>query len=369
MKIGVLTSSRADFGIYLPLLKRLKNDTFFNLGLLVFGTHLSSVHGYTINHITKEGFRIDYTLETVMLSDTPEAIAKNMAQTGMKFSAIWESARKNYDVIFCLGDRYEMFAAVSVSVPFEITIAHLHGGETTLGAIDNKFRHCLTHFATMHFASTYNHAKRVETLTGSPENIYNTGALSLDNINDLKLIDAEEMLNHFGIDFSIPTLLVTYHPETAGEGVKETGGVNMVEALKFFDEHQVVITMPNADTSAGELRTLYQEFSQTFSSVKLIENFGTQGYFSAMKLSKLVIGNSSSGIIEAASFNKYVINIGYRQGGRAVSDNVINTSNSREDIKEGINKGLSLGEYKGINIYNNGGAVNKIIEVLKSWQK
>ena len=369
MKIAFLTSSRADFGIYLPLLKAITKDVYFDARLIVFGTHLSALHGNTIKDIQKEGFTIDHSIETVMNTDLPVSIAESIGITIEKFSKIWQQEESNYEIVFCLGDRYEMFAAVSASVPFGITLAHIHGGETTLGAIDNKFRHCLTHFSSLHFVSTEEYAKKVEHLTGSSKNIYNTGALSLDNIPDISLYYKDEMWKHFDIDFSVPTLLVTYHPETAVEKGMQESGESLVESLKTFKDYQIVITMPNADTYASLIRTRLQNFAKEESRVKLVENFGTQGYFSAMYLSKLIIGNSSSGIIEAASFKKYVVNIGIRQEGRAISENIINVSNQTDAIIKGIEKGLSCGEYKGSNLYSNGGAVNKIIEVLKIWKK
>ncbi len=162
MNILVLTSSRADYGIYLPLLKRLKSDNFFNLKIVAFGTHLSQQHGYTINQINKDGFELAYKVETVLEGDSPEIIVKSMALTVDKFATLWRKEKFSIDLILCLGDRYEMFAAVSASVPFNIPVAHLHGGETTLGAIDNSFRHSITAMSKIHFASTENHAQRIE---------------------------------------------------------------------------------------------------------------------------------------------------------------------------------------------------------------
>lgn len=366
MKIAFLTSSRADFGIYLPLLKALKADPFFDVGIIAFGTHLSSFHGHTIDGIVDEGFRIDHRVETVMSSDTKEAVATSMAITAMKFTSIWQKGQQDYDLVFCLGDRYEMFAAISTAVPFQIPFAHIHGGETTFGAIDNEFRHCLTLFSSLHFVAAEPFAARVKEIKGCDKNIHTVGALSLDNLEDLELLNYAEFKEKFGIDLSIPTILVTYHPETVAISSNEKNVQELVRALTQLSEYQVVITMPNADTMGNVLRNVYGEYGANNNKVHLVENFGTRGYFTAMKYSQLIVGNSSSGIIEAASLGKYVVNIGDRQKGRLAGDNVLHCQGDATAILNACQTGLQAGIYKKENIYYKGGAVKKIIEVLKN---
>ena len=164
MRIAVLTSSRADFGIYTPLLKAMKSDDYFDLKIIAFGTHLSRFHGYTKSQIEAVGLSVDYEIDSMMLSDTKEAIANAIGLTIIKFSTFWKEHESDFDLVFCLGDRYEMFAAVLSGLPFSIKFAHLHGGEKTLGAIDNVFRHSLTHTSKIHFTSTENHKNRVQEL-------------------------------------------------------------------------------------------------------------------------------------------------------------------------------------------------------------
>jgi GDP/UDP-N,N'-diacetylbacillosamine 2-epimerase (hydrolysing) len=187
MKIAILTSSRADYGIYLPLIKKLKADQFFEVDIIAFGTHLSNFHGQTIQEILNDGFDVKYRIESMLLTDTPDSISTAMGLTTIKFADFWKSHAKDFDLVFCLGDRYEMFAAVVASIPFNIPLAHFHGGETTLGAIDNIFRHSISLASTYHFVATEAYAEKVKQIKGSSENVYEVGALSLENIDSLNL--------------------------------------------------------------------------------------------------------------------------------------------------------------------------------------
>lgn len=367
MRIAILTSSRADYGIYLPLLHALKKDPFFDVRIIAFGTHLSSFHGYTIDAIKRDGLTIDHTVEHILASDSEEAIATSMSVAFAKFVAIWKKERAIYDIVFCLGDRYEMFAAVSAASPFGIRFAHLHGGETSLGAIDNEFRHCITIFSTLHFTSTEQYAKRVADIKGAKENVYCVGALSLDNLSQVKLLTADEFRENFLIDLSKPSVLVTYHPETVNVDINIKSAEQVVKALNELKDYQIIITMPNADTMGNTMREVYRKFAEVNSNVILVENFGTEGYFSCMNLCVFVAGNSSSGIIEAASFKKYVVNIGDRQKGRMVSANVIHCKADANAILKACNEVLKKGEYKGENVYYRSNTAQNIIQILKKW--
>jgi len=366
MRIAVLTSSRADYGIYHPLLKAMANDSYFDLRLIVFGTHLSSFHGYTIESIREDGFVIDCSIEHILSSDSKEAIATSMGLAFIKFASFWEKSKELYDLVFCLGDRYEMFAAVSAATPFGIRFAHFHGGETTLGAIDNEYRHSITLFSEFHFTSTDSYADRVAQILGHSRKIYSVGSLSLDDLNDIELMSTEELSSRFSFDITIPTILVTFHPETVAPEENERHARELMEALVTFNNYQILVTMPNADTHGNRMRRIYKEFATKNSSVILVESLGRLGYFSCLKHCAIVAGNSSSGIIEAASFGKYVVNVGNRQNGRAVSDNVINCANQRNEISASIEKGLSLGYYAGSNVYYKPSVAQQIIQVLKN---
>ncbi|GAB2530927.1 UDP-N-acetylglucosamine 2-epimerase [Rufibacter soli] len=364
VKVLVLTSSRADYGIYLPLLKKLVDDPFFELKIIAFGTHLSHFHGYTLKQIHQDGFEVFKTIESLVLGDSPEAISSAIGLTQLKFAGIWADEKDKLDLIISLGDRYEMFAAVMAAVPFNIPIAHIHGGETTLGAIDNTFRHAITLASKLHFTSTEIHAARVKELTGQTEKIYNVGALSLDNIHNMELFTIPEFQKRFGIDIRIPTVLVTFHPETVSfeANLKHTN--ELIAALKELP-YQIIITMPNADTMGSAVREKLVAFAKQNPKVKSIESFGTLGYFSCIQHCAFLIGNTSSGIIEAASFGKYVVNIGNRQLGREGSANVFHCPVEKNAILSVIHQVESLTPYRGENIYGSGKAADKIIAVLK----
>jgi GDP/UDP-N,N'-diacetylbacillosamine 2-epimerase (hydrolysing) len=282
----------------------------------------------------------------------------------LKFASVWAQEQNETDLIFCLGDRYEMFGAVMACVPFNIPVAHIHGGETTIGAIDNIFRHSLSLASKLHFVTTQHHAERIKELTGKENNIYNIGSLSLDNLNDFDFYSIAEFKAMFGVDLSIPTALVTYHPETVDLRNNLYSLNEVIAALDTLDE-QILITMPNADTQGNEVRTVLLQFAARKKNVVTVESLGTKGYFSAMHYSKFLLGNSSSGIIEAASFRKYVINIGDRQKGREAGPNIIHCQAQQEQITAAIQKISALPEYDGFNIYGRGNASGEIVKVLK----
>ena len=332
MKIGVLTSSRADFGIYLPLLKTLREDDFFELELIVFGTHLSKFHGYSLQQILDEGFEVKHEIHQMIMTDEPISTATSYSLTAMKFAEFW--GNHSFDCVFCLGDRYEMAAAVAAGIPFNVPFAHIHGGETTLGAIDNVYRHSITLVSKWHFVTAEPYKKKVIELTGSDTNCVVTGSLSLVNLHQIPLLNINEFKNKWGIDLSLPSVLITLNPETVAYQNNEYFASEAIDAFKVLsNEYQLIITMPNSDTSGTIYRKAYQKLKYyNPEKVLLIENFGTQSYFSCMKNVGLVLGNSSSGIIEAASFGKYVIDIGDRQKGRLRGNNVIHVNFNSSDI-------------------------------------
>lgn len=368
MRIAALTSSRADFGIYLPLLRKLDADPFFDVSLIVFGTHLSKFHGYTISEIDAEGFKVDHRIETLLLADSEEAISTSVALTSLKFATIWNQEEEKYDLVFCLGDRYEMFAAVSAAVPFSIKFAHLHGGETTLGAIDNKFRHSISVFSDLHFTATPAAMQRVREIAGSEKSIYCVGALSLDNISSIIPYSLSEFNKVFNINLSIPSVLFTFHPETVNPKRNYQHIEEITATLKEID-YQVIVTLPNADTLGNTLRQKLIECAQQNDHIKIVENFGTRGYFTCLKHCQFLLGNTSSGILEAASFGKYVIDIGNRQAGREHGPNVLKCEINSSEILNRINQIKELPALDNSNIYWRGGAAEKIIEVLKKLKK
>jgi GDP/UDP-N,N'-diacetylbacillosamine 2-epimerase (hydrolysing) len=366
MKIAVLTSSRADYGIYLPLLKSLQEDSYFELKIIAFGTHLSHFHGHTVDQIIADGFNVDYFIETVLASDTASAVSTSMAITFMKFAEFWNLHKNDFDLVFCLGDRYEMFAAVMAAVPYQITYAHLHGGEETLGAIDNTFRHSISQACKYHFVSCNAHAQRVTELIHCTDHIYNIGALSLDNLQYLKLYSLDEFFIKFGVDLHNPTILVTIHPVTVAVEENIDNADELAKALLELKNYQVIITLPNADTNGLVIRHRFMELPDVSDHrITCFENLGSQGYFTAMKYCSFLLGNTSSGIIEAASLQKWVINVGNRQGGRQQSNNIINIPFKQEYILQAIKNIEQNPDYSGNNIYYKENAAKNICSILK----
>lgn len=364
MKIGLLTSSRADYSIYYPLLKLLNEDPFFDLSIIAFGTHLSKDYGYTIDQIIQDGFLIAEKIETMPQDDSPASISNAIGITVSKFSELW--SKSSYDLVLCLGDRYEMFAACVATVPFNIRLAHIHGGEKTLGAIDDCFRHSITHMASVHFTSAEPYRNRVKILKESSKHVYNVGALSFDNLKSLKLLSTNEFLERFKIDLTVKSILITFHPETVSFERNVCYIETLIDVLKGLSGYQYIITMPNADTMGHIIREKLNSFIEETPHAIGIESFGTLGYLSCMKYCSFMMGNTSSGFIEAAFFHKGVINLGARQNGRITTPNIISCEIKKEPMLEAVQK-ISMIESTGnIKIYGDGNTAGRILSILKS---
>ncbi|MEZ0184344.1 UDP-N-acetylglucosamine 2-epimerase [Flavobacterium oncorhynchi] len=366
MKIGVLTSSRADYGIYLPLLDRIKKDEFFELEIIAFGTHLSRSHGYTLNNIKKDTYNCIHTISCLISNDNEESIASSYGLTVLKFADFWQIHK--YDLVFCLGDRFEMSAAVQTGIPFGVKFAHLHGGETTLGAIDNIYRHQISLASTLHFTATDIFTEKVSTLLDSSHNIFTTGSLSLNDIKSFIPLEKQTFFKKFEIKEE-EFILVTFHPETMSSQDNFQYAEEMKKALKKISKDRfVIITMPNADTQGSIYREAIEKLKLELPDrILLIENFGKENYFSAMYYAAILLGNTSSGILEAASFGKYVVNVGDRQKGRAQSKNVINCEFEEKAIVVSVKKAFEAKVYTGENIYFKFDAADNIIKVIKEF--
>ena len=362
MKIAILTSSRADYSIYYPLLLEFKKDDKFNIDIIAFGSHLSQKTESSLNKIIEDGFEVKYKINSNPTSDKPVAISESMGDTIKSFSKIWENEK--YDIVFCLGDRYEMFAAVSSTIPFNINIAHIHGGEETLGAIDNKFRHSITHMSRYHFTATELYKNRVIELVKTSNYVYNVGSLSYDNMKNLNLFSKKDFKLKFNIDLSLPTILITFHPETVSIDKNEYFIDELISALGCVKNFQFVFTMPNSDPESNIIRSKISDFVKLNSNAIAVENFGTIGYLSCMKHCKLMLGNTSSGFAEAAYFPKPVINLGERQKGRLLTPNIINCKIIKKDIISSIEKAFFQPTLEGSDIYGEGNSAVKIIEIL-----
>lgn len=365
--IGVVTVGRSDYGIYVPILRRIQSDPDLSLRLIVAGMHLSPEFGLTANAIECDGFPIWERVEMLLSSDSPAAIAKSMGLGTIGFAQSY--ARSRPDILVVLGDRFEMFAAALAALPFTIPVAHIHGGELTEGALDDALRHSMTKLSHLHFVSTREYRKRVEQLGEEPWRVTVSGAPSLDNLSSLRLLTASELEVQHGLTLERPPLLVTFHPVTLAYEQAARHTTALLEAIEA-SRLPAVFTLGNADTHGRVVIQLIREFVGKYAGAQLVENLGTQAYFSVMSLAAAMVGNSSSGIIEAASFHLPVVNIGHRQRGRMRAKNVVDVGDTREQILAGITKALSA-EFRAtlsdlVNPYGDGRASERIVERLKA---
>ncbi len=366
MNIGILTSSRADYGIYLPVLHRMKTDPDINPLIIAFGTHVKKEFGYTVNSILNDGFEVPFNLDTLLPGDHPKDISRSFGHTVSEFASFWEEHKNKFDIVLCLGDRYEMAAAVTSGIPFGIKFAHLHAGETSEGAIDNIYRDQISLVSMLHFIALPEFKSRIESLVRRKDSAIVVGALSLENIKSTPLLSTQEFYEKWNIDLTEPSILVTVHPETVEYELNYKYSAEIEKCLQHLStQFQLILSMPNSDTLGSVYRTMFEQIAAKHDSIKLVENFGSQSYFSAMEHCKLIIGNTSSGILEAASFNKYVINIGNRQKNRICGDNVIHVPFHFEELINAVENYINK-EFTSGNIYSKKDGVDTLIQTLKN---
>jgi UDP-hydrolysing UDP-N-acetyl-D-glucosamine 2-epimerase len=335
-RIAVVTTSRADYGIYRPLLTKLAGDPQFELRIIVGGAHLLREHGYSVEAIEADGFPIGDRVELLMASDSAEATALSMGVAVQGFGRAL--ARLSPDIVFVLGDRFEMHAAAVAASPFPIGLAHIHGGELSLGAIDDAWRHSITKLAHLHFVSTAEYAKRIAQLGEEDWRIHNVGALSLDNLEMIEPWSRSMLEARLGLLLDPAPLVVTYHPTTRNLAGDEVAAP-LLAALDRIDR-PIVITSPNVDPGNRALRKAYAEFAARRRQTVLVDNLGVAGYFGLMRCAAAMVGNSSSGLIEAPSYGLPVVNIGERQHGRVRGANVIDCPNEMQAIMVALRKSL-----------------------------
>ena len=366
--IAIVTTSRADLSIYASVIQALKQDGSFNPTLLVSGSHLSPEFGRTIDDIDQDALcPIRARIECLLSSDSEQGIAKAMGLAQISFAQEFEKDAPH--LLLVLGDRFEMHAATCAAVPFRFPIAHLHGGEETQGAIDNAFRHSITKLSHVHFAATELAARRIMAMGENPQHVHTVGAPALDNIQTVKPLSRAEFNTQFDVPPG-PFVLVTYHPETLGQETPRASFEKLWDALKD-DGRSIIVTGSNADMAGRDLRARSIELQKQHSNFVYVEHFGALGYYSAMEHADLMVGNSSSGIIEAASFGLPVVNIGDRQKGREQSVNTIDVTSASDDIKAGIATASSpahkqICESKA-NVYGDGNAAPRIATGLKDF--
>ncbi|MGZ3769104.1 MAG: UDP-N-acetylglucosamine 2-epimerase [Bdellovibrio sp.] len=341
-KVCVLTGTRADYGLLYWLLKELQSDARAELQIIATGMHLSPEFGMTCRFILEDGFTVSEKVEMLLSGDTPTAIAKSL---GLGTIGISDAlSRLKPDILVILGDRFEALAAAQAAMLARIPIAHLHGGEATEGLIDEAIRHSITKMSHLHFVAAEEYRKRVIQLGERPESVFNVGATGVDNIKRLALYTKEEIAgmipalkNHNG-----PIFLITYHPVTLSSRSPVESMRELLSSLDNFSDAKIIITKTNADTFGRQINDIVDEYGKThpdrvFVSVSL----GQKLYLSVLAISDAVIGNSSSGIIEAPAMKIPTVNIGPRQQGRAKAESILDCVESQREITQSIRKALS----------------------------
>lgn len=366
-RIGVVTVGRSDYGIYLPILRRIEADADLQLLLYVSGMHLSPEFGFTVEQIEADGFAIHERVEMLLSSDSAEGVSKSMGLGTIGFAQTF--GRQRPDILLVLGDRFEMHAAAIAAVPFKIPVAHIHGGELSEGAIDDALRHSITKMSHLHFVSTEDYARRVIQMGEEPWRVLVSGAPSLDNLRSTKLLTRQELEQQFNLSLEKPFLLVTFHPVTL-EPDETHKHVNDLLLALGESGMATVFTYPNADAQGRMIIDLITEFSAKQKNSHIVANLGTRGWFSLMKIAAAMVGNSSSGIIEAASFGLPVVNIGNRQRGRLRAANVIDVGYSQSEIAAAIARAVQADFCAGlaniVNPYGDGQAADRIVESLRN---
>ena len=366
--IAAVTVSRSDYGLLLPVLRRIQEDPQLNLALIVAGMHLSPEFGMTVQMVENDGLEIAERVEMTLSSDTPEGVSKSMGLGMIGFSTAY--ARSRPDLLVVLGDRFEMHAAATAALPFNIPVAHIHGGELTEGAIDEQLRHSITKMSHLHFATTELYSRRIRQMGEPEDSVFWVGSPGIDNIRCTERYSEREFEQVYGITMDHPCLLVTYHSVTLEY---EQTQYQIDELLAALDRlgTQAVCTYPNVDTMGRYIIRRIEEFQRNSNGrVHVIPNLGSKGYLSLMGLVDAMVGNSSSGIIEAASFELPVVNVGNRQKGRVRGQNVIDVGYEADKIAAGVNRALDSEFRRGLegmpNPYGEGRAAGQIVEVLKT---
>jgi len=368
-KICVVTGTRADYGLLYPLLTKLADDDDFELKIAATGMHLSPEFGLTYKEIEKDGFTIDVKIENLLSSDTPVGISKSIALAVSSFAEYFVYSEP--DLVIVLGDRYEILAACIAAMVVRIPIAHLYGGETTEGMIDEAIRHSITKMSYLHFTSTEDYRRRVIQLGEDPKRVFNVGALGIENIKRMQLLSKDDLESNISFKLDKPYLIVTFHPVTLEDNTAQIQFGELLNALDRFNKVKVIFTKSNSDTNGRIINKMIDDYVGIRSDRAVaFTSLGQVKYLSALKYAAAVVGNSSSGIIEAPSFKIPTVNIGDRQKGRIQAGSVINCKPACDNIVEAINQALNSNFTKSLelitNPYGEGNVSQEMVAIIKS---
>jgi GDP/UDP-N,N'-diacetylbacillosamine 2-epimerase (hydrolysing) len=365
--ICVVTGTRAEYGLLRWVMQGIQDSDVLDLQLIVTGMHLSPEFGFTLHEIEADGFRIGHKVEMLLSSDTPVGITKSMGLAMIGFADAL--ADLNPDLLLVLGDRYEIFAAAASAMIARIPIAHLHGGESTEGLIDEPIRHSITKMAQLHFVAADEYRNRVIQLGEQPENVFKVGGLGVDNILRHKLLSRNELEAALDFRLAARNLLITFHPVTLENSTSSEQIIELLAALAELKDTGLIFTMPNADTDGRILFQQIENFCEQHPNARAYTSLGPLRYLSCILHTDGVVGNSSSGLTEVPSFHKGTINIGDRQRGRLRASSIIDCAPNRISIKKAL-KHLFSPDFQAIlssvdNPYGNGGACTEIVKILE----
>jgi GDP/UDP-N,N'-diacetylbacillosamine 2-epimerase (hydrolysing) len=368
-KIGVITGTRAEYGLLRRLLMQIGQCDDLELQLIVTGMHLSAEFGSTYNEIENDGFAIDRKVEMLLSTDTDTGIAKSVAVGLMGMTEALTSLRP--DVMVVLGDRFEVFAAAAAAMFLGIPIAHLHGGETTEGAFDEAIRHAVTKMAHLHFVAAEDYRRRVIQLGEDPSRVFLVGGLGVDAIKHMDLLDRAALEKALDFRLGRKKLMITFHPVTLEAGSSGQQMDELLAALEQLQDTHLIFTMPNADTGGREIARQIETFTSSHDNARCYASLGQLRYLSCLKYVDGVVGNSSSGLTEAPSLRIGTVNIGDRQRGRLKAASIIDCAPKRDEISKAIAR-LYTPQYQELlanvkNPYGDGDAVEKIVEVLRTY--
>lgn len=368
-KIAVFTGTRAEYGLLYWLMKDIQASELLDLQVIVAAMHLSPEFGDTWKQIKQDGFQIDAKVEMLLSSDSQVGVVKSMGLGTIGFADALDRLRP--DVLVVLGDRFEALAIVQAALIMRIPVAHLHGGEITEGAYDDAIRHAITKMANLHFVAAESYRQRVIQMGEDPAAVFNVGAVGLDHLRRTPAMSLEELSASLGFSLRMPYLMATYHPVTLHDESPEESFRALLAALDNFPGHQVILTYPNADNGGRTIIPLLEAYAQSQPDrVLAIPSLGFKRYVSALSNAAAVVGNSSSGIIEAPAFGIPTVNIGARQLGRLAADSIVHCPARAEAIGQALEKVFSddfVAHCRHVhNPYGQGNAAAEITRVLES---